>query len=203
MSETYDLKKISRRLQRYLDEDRFIHTQGVQYTAAALAMTYGCDLMKAQTAGLLHDCAKCIPAKKKLKLCEREGIPMTSYEKKNPFMLHAKLGAYLARNKYDIKDEEILQAITWHTTGKAEMNLLEKIIFVADYIEPNRCKAPNLSELRRLAFEDLTQCVCRILEDTLNYLEQDDRELDEMTRTAYEYYSGLAKEKKREGKENG
>ena len=83
------------------------------------------------------------------------------------------------------------------------MNLLEKIIFVADYIEPNRCKAPNLSELRRLAFEDLTQCVCRILEDTLNYLEQDDRELDEMTRTAYEYYSGLAKEKKREGKENG
>ena len=118
MSETYDLKKISRRLQRYLDEDRFIHTQGVQYTAAALAMTYGCDLMKAQTAGLLHDCAKCIPAKKKLKLCEREGIPVTSYEKKNPFMLHAKLGAYLARNKYDIKDEEILQAITWHTTGK-------------------------------------------------------------------------------------
>lgn len=199
---TYDLQKMSRRLARYLDEDRYIHTQGVRYTAAALAMAHGADVEKAQAAGLLHDCAKCIPSKKKLKLCEREHIFMSAYEKKNPFMLHAKLGAYLAREKYDVSDREILEAIVWHTTGKAHMSLLEQIIFIADYIEPNRCKAPRLGELRRLAFADLDECTYRILGDTLEFLERNPKEIDAMTQTVYDYYRNIHERKELEAEED-
>ena len=110
---------------------------------------------KAQTAGLLHDCAKCIPNDKKLKLCEKKNIPVSEIEEKAPFLLHSKLGVYIARKKYDVEDKEILSAVRWHTTGKPEMTQLEKIIYLADYIEPGRDKAPNLARVRRLAFEDL------------------------------------------------
>lgn len=202
MGTNYDLQKMSRRLARYLDEDRYTHTQGVRYTAAALAMVHGADMMKAQVAGLLHDCAKCIPAKKKLKLCEQENILMSSYEKKNPFMLHAKLGAYLARAKYDVEDQEILQAIVWHTTGRPNMSLLEKIIFIADYIEPNRCKAPNLEELRKLAFSDLDTCTYRILEDTLEYLESNPKDIDGMTQDAFAYYRNIYERRELEAEED-
>ena len=159
-------------------------------------------MMKAQVAGLLHDCAKCIPAKKKLKLCERENIFMSPYEKKNPFMLHAKLGAYLAREKYDVEDEEILSAIVWHTTGRPHMSLLEKIIFIADYIEPNRCKAPNLEDIRRLAFVDLDTCTYRILEDTLDYLKTNPKDIDGMTQDAFNYYRNIYERRELEAEED-
>lgn len=86
------------------------------YTSAALAMRYECDLDKALLAGLMHDCAKCMPNAKKLKTAEKYGLEITDLEKKNPFMLHAKVGAVLAEKKYDITDEEVLGAIRWHTT---------------------------------------------------------------------------------------
>ena len=104
----YDFIKIKKKLSKYLDEARFEHTMGVMYTCAALAMVYDYDLEDAQAAGLLHDSAKCIPNKKKLKLCSQHDIPVSDFEKDHPFLLHAKLGAYVASSKYDIKDEEIL-----------------------------------------------------------------------------------------------
>ena len=140
----YDFIKIKKKLSKYLDEARFEHTMGVMYTCAALAMVYDYDLEDAQAAGLLHDSAKCIPNKKKLKLCSQHDIPVSDFEKDHPFLLHAKLGAYVASSKYDIKDEEILTAITYHTTGRPGMSLLEKIVYISDYIEPMRDKAPNL-----------------------------------------------------------
>ncbi|MDO5345699.1 MAG: bis(5'-nucleosyl)-tetraphosphatase (symmetrical) YqeK [Lachnospiraceae bacterium] len=184
----YNLAKIQKKLRKELDADRYRHTLGVMYTSAALAMRYGADLEKAQVAGLLHDCAKCIPNDKKRKLCEKYNIPITRVESNAPFLLHSKLGAYLAKEKYGIQDEEILQAIIWHTTGKPDMTLLEEIVFLADYIEPMRWKAENLAEIRQMAFLDLHRAVYMTLRDTLHYLEAGSGEVDEMTRAACQYY---------------
>lgn len=188
------LSEIQKRLKKELDSSRYQHTLGVMYTAAALAMAHGADMEKAQLAGLLHDCAKCIPNKKKIKLCEKHAIPITKYERENPFMLHAKLGAFLAEDIYGVKDPEILSAILWHTTGKPEMTLLEKIIYIADYIEPGRNKAANLPEVRKLAFVDLDRCMYVICRDILAYLKESDADIEENTRLACAFY-GKADEK--------
>ena len=168
---------------------RYEHTLGVEYTAAALAMRYDCDISKARTAGLLHDCAKCLTDEKRLSICEKQGIPVTKLEEKNPFLLHAKVGAFLAEDKYGVKSRDILNAIQNHTTGRQGMSLLEKIIFVADYIEPGRKHAPNLAEIRKLAFVDLDRALVRILEDTLSYLKASDGDIDPMTEETWRYYS--------------
>lgn len=193
----YDFVKIQNKLAKELDEDRFHHTIGVMYTSAALAMAHGCDIRTAQVAGLLHDCAKCIPNKKKIKMCENNKIPVSEFEKEHPFLLHAKLGAFVASDKYGIKEEEILSAITYHTTGKPAMSLLEKIIYIADYIEPGRDRAPNLPEIRRLAFQDLDECMYEVLRDTLAYLEENPRDIDSATKDAFIYYKDLHLERQR------
>lgn len=191
----YDFIKMQKKLSKYLDEDRFEHTLGVMFTCASLAMVHGYDLKDAQAAGLLHDSAKCIPNKKKLKMCAEHNIPVTPFEKEHPFLLHAKLGAYVARAKYGITDEEILSSITFHTTGKPEMSTLEKIVYIADYIEPARNKAPNLTEVRKLAFENLNECMYAILRDTLTYLDKNPDDVDSATKDAFAYYDTLHKER--------
>lgn len=192
----YNLVKIQKKLKKGLDEDRYRHTLGVMYTSAALAMRYGEDLQKAQLAGLLHDCAKCIPNDKKIRLCEKYNIPITSIEKDAPFLLHSKLGAYLAKTKYGVEEEDILQAITWHTTGRPEMTMLEKIVFLADYIEPMRWKASNLPVIRACAFTDIDQAVYLTLHDTLAYLESGPGKVDNMTKNACLYYEALCRQPK-------
>lgn len=191
----YDFENLQKKLKKELDGARFQHTLGVMYTAAALAMAHDVDIVKAQAAGLLHDCAKCLPGKKKLKLCAQKHLEVNDYEKKNPFMLHARLGAVLARDDYGIHDPEVLSAIEWHTTGKPEMTTLEKIIFIADYIEPGRYKAHDLPQVRRLAFQDLDQCMYVICRDTLIYLEDRGAEIDDMTQKACDYYKALYEDK--------
>ena len=99
-----------------------------------------------------------------------------------------KRGAVLAEKKYDITDEEVLGAIRWHTTGRPDMTLLEKIVYVADYIEPKRDKAPNLGEIRKLAFIDLDRALLKILQDTLNYLGDSPEDVDSMTKSTYDFY---------------
>lgn len=192
---TYNLGKMQKKLKKYMDDGRYEHTLGVMYTAAALAMCYGEDIERVQVAGLLHDCAKCIPNEKKLKLCKQHGIPVSEIEKSSPYLLHASLGAYIAKEKYDISDPEILSAIACHTTGKPDMTLLERIIFISDYIEPMRSKASNLPKIRRLAFEDLDLAVYMTLRDTLAYLETEKTALDHQTTVAYEYYRTLIEER--------
>lgn len=184
----YDMKAYLRKVKNEMDDGRFQHTLGVMYTCAALAMRYEYDIQKAQLAGLLHDCAKCIPNGKKLKLCEKHNIEITDIERRNPFLLHAKLGAFLAKHEYDVSDKEIISAILNHTTGKPDMSLLDKIVYVADYIEPRRNKATNLNEVRKLAFMDIDLALYRILSDTLSYLNKGDSEIDNMTMKAYEFY---------------
>lgn len=188
MQTMYNIPKMKKTLRKYLDSARYEHTEGVMYTAAALAMRFGEDLEKAQVAGLLHDCAKCISDDKKIRICLKNKITMTDAEQRSPFLLHAKVGAYIARNKYGVEDEEILSAIACHTTGKPAMNQLDKIIFIADYIEPMRSKAPNLTDVRRLAFEDIDLALFKILSDTLAYLRNSSKHIDSLTRLTYEYY---------------
>lgn len=187
----YNLIKLQKKVKKELDSSRFQHTMGVMYTAAALAMCYGADIERAQVAGLLHDCAKCIPNDKKIRMCKERQIEITKVELSSPFLLHSKLGAYLAKEKYGVEDPEILSAIQWHTTGRPNMTTLEKIIFTADYIEPLRSKAENLPEVRKLAFHDLNLTICRILEDTLHYLDSGQGEIDPVSRSAFRYYHNL------------
>ncbi|MDO4323530.1 MAG: bis(5'-nucleosyl)-tetraphosphatase (symmetrical) YqeK [Lachnospiraceae bacterium] len=191
----YNIIKMQKKLKKYIDEMRFHHTMGVMYTAASLAMRYGADMEKAQVAGLLHDCAKCIPNAKKLKLCHQNNISVSDVERKSPYLLHARLGAYIAKEKYHIHDPEILSAIEYHTTGKAGMTLLEEIIFIADYIEPMRSKASNLPEIRAMAFQDIDRAVYMTMRDTIEYLKEEKSCLDNQTVVAYNYYKELVEKK--------
>jgi predicted HD superfamily hydrolase involved in NAD metabolism len=190
-----NLEKYQRKLKTKLDKERFEHTIGVMYTAGALAMRYEYDVKSAMLAGLMHDCAKCIPNEKKITLCEKHNISITDLERANPFLLHAKLGAFLAMHKYRIRDKEIISSILNHTTGKPNMDLLDKIIFIADYIEPRRDKAPYLDERRKEAFVDIDKAMYEILGDTLEYLNNNLGDIDPMTEKAYDYYKQLNDQK--------
>ena len=185
------MEKLRDEIRKVQDAKRFEHTLGVTYTAACLAMCYDAEIRQAEIAGLLHDCAKCLPNEKKIRLCEKNHIEIKEVEFKNPFLLHAKVGAFLAEKEYGIKDADILNAIRFHTTGRPKMSLLEKIIFIADYIEPGRNHSEYLPEIRRLAFTDLDAALKRILSDTLDHLQHSDKEIDPMTKCTYDYYCSI------------
>lgn len=188
MDKAKEMRKLRKKIEKVQDAKRFEHTLGVEYTAAALAMCHGASVEDARLAGLLHDCAKCFSDEKRLYVCEKKNIPITEIEGRNPFLLHAKVGAFLAKEKYGVENRDVLNAILYHTTGREGMSLLEKIIFVADYIEPGRKQAPNLPEIRRLAFQDLDKALLWILEDTLKYLKRSGGETDPMTELTWRYY---------------
>ena len=190
-----ELLHIKKELSKKLKKERFEHTVGVMYTSASLAMRYGANIEKAMTAGLLHDCGKYCSAKEQLKLCEKYKITLTDLEHSMPALIHAKLGAYLAENEYGIKDREVLDAITYHTTGRPEMTMLEKILYIADYIEPYRNKAANLDGIRQMAFTDIDMAAYVILDDTLSYIRKTGRNIDTQTVDTYEYYKGIIKER--------
>ena len=180
---------IKKALKKELEKDRYQHTLSVAFTACSLAMRWGVDLDEAYIAGILHDCAKNIPDEDRVKLCEKWGLPVNKTERKNPTLLHAKMGAYLAKEKYGIRDEKVLLAIESHTTGRPDMSMLEKIIFVADYIEPYRTKAENLTVIRREAFIDLDKAVLRISGDTYRYLlSKTPENIDPMTEEVFRWY---------------
>ena len=185
---SFDFEKIRKKMEKELDAKRFEHTLGVSYTAASLAMCHQEDIVKAQTAGLLHDCAKCMSNEKKLEICEKHHIKVTETEKQNPFLLHAKVGSYLAQKRYHVEDDDVLNAILNHTTGRPGMSKLEKIIYIADYIEPGRKHAPNLPEVRKMAFQNLDGALLQILEDTLEYLQSIESPIDPLTQRTYDYY---------------
>ena len=185
---------IQKKLKMSLDETRYEHTIGVMYTAGSMAMAFGYDVNKAMLTGLLHDCAKCMSHEERLVLCNENHVGVTSSELENKALLHAKAGAILAKMEYDITDADILHAIAVHTTGEPNMNVLDKIIYIADYIEPGRDKAPNLDLVRALAFKDLDYAMAQILYDTLGYLESRGGHIDPMTAKAYEFYKHYRRE---------
>ena len=193
-----DTRKIMKKMEKALDAKRYEHTLGVAYTASSLAMSNGINFEKAFVAGLLHDCAKCISNEKKLEICNKHNIEISEIERKNLCLLHAKVGSYIAAKQFRISDRDILNAILFHTTGRPGMSQLEKIIYIADYIEPGRKHAPNLPKVRKLAFQDLDEALLKILEDTLGYLGSVGGSIDPMTKRTYDYYEAYMRIEKRQ-----
>ena len=186
---------IQNQLQETLTQKRYTHTLGVAYTSAALAMRYNAELMdKAFLCGILHDCAKALSLDEQVKDCQRYEIQLTDSELENPQLIHAKLGAYFAEHKYQVKDAEILEAIRWHTTGRPNMSELEKILYVADCIEPHRNKGDYLKICRELAFTDFDECLFQLLERGLAYLKTCYEKVDSATEETYQYYKKIRKQ---------
>ena len=183
-----EIRDIKKELEDILDSKRYEHTLGVAYTAACLAMRYDYNMEKAYIAGLLHDCAKCMSNKDKIEYCEKHDLPITAVEHDNPSLLHAKVGAEMSKRKFDIEDPEIYQAIFYHTTGHPNMTLLDKIIYIADYMEPHRDEAPNLDIVRKQVFIDIDIALFTILKDSVEYLDSFDKPVDPMTMETYLYY---------------
>lgn len=196
-----EYNKIKEKLSKKLSVKRFDHTIGVSYTAAAMAMRYGLNVDRAAMSGLLHDCAKYMTDDELIEKCTKNGIECSETELRNGYLLHAKLGAYLSKEKYGIEDEEICSAVRYHTTGKPAMSVLEAIVFTADYIEPGRKVLPNFKLIRSMAFVDLDEAVYLILKNTLSYLndekesEQSQKEIDKHSVEAYKYYKKIHDEK--------
>ena len=178
-----------KKLKETLSAKRYNHSIGVSNTAACLAMVCGYNVRKAHLAGLLHDCAKGAKDTELLDVCKNAGLELSEVEICNPDLLHAKAGKFVARDRFGIDDEEILDSIFYHTTGRCDMTLLEKIIFVADYIEPNRSGLPGLDMIRRLAFEDIDAAVALICRNTLDYLKDSSKSIDPNTLETYRFYS--------------
>ena len=145
------------------------HSVNVSKTAEKLAGRYGADQRKAKLAGILHDCAREIPTAELLQMSRTFGIVVNQVEFSMPVLLHAALGAKLAQREYAVEDPDVLRAIALHTTGDANMTLLDKIIYLADCIEPAR-KYPGVETLRILAAENLDKALLAALDHSLNYI---------------------------------
>lgn len=184
----WDIQEIIKDLEHNLDFKRFGHTMGVAHTAACLSMRYEYDMDKAYLAGLLHDCAKYMTHKQRLQYCNDYGIAITDVENVNPALLHAKVGADMCKRRYGIDDDAIYSAVLFHTTGHPNMSMLDKIIYIADYIEPNRFEAPNLNLIRTQAFNNIDTALCTILSDSIHYLKLSQKAVDPMTMQTYLYY---------------
>ncbi|MBR1622678.1 MAG: nicotinate (nicotinamide) nucleotide adenylyltransferase, partial [Pseudobutyrivibrio sp.] len=183
-----DVARLDDEMKKALKPSRYVHTLGVAHMAYSLAVRWNYPPVTAMVAGMLHDCAKCISDEKRINVCEKNKIPISEIEYKYPHLLHGKVGAHYCKEKYDIADPQVAHAISIHTTGCPNMNLLDKIIFVADYIEPGRDKQPRLDILRATAFTDLDECVYMILEDSVQYLNDSPDMVDPTTIETFDYY---------------
>lgn len=151
---------------------RIPHVSGVEEEAARLARRWGEDENLARRAGILHDCTKYLNLEEQLDLCRRYGVELDGLEQQSVKLLHSKTGACIARDVFGEPDQ-VYWAIYWHTTAKADMTLLEKIIYMADYIEPNR-DFDGVERLRELAYRDLDQALLLGVETTIQEMKERD-----------------------------
>lgn len=161
-----EFKQIQKRLEQMLSKDRYEHSIGVSESAGALAARYGADTKKAALAGLVHDCAKEIDYDEMVKMCERNKIVLDEVARAEKKLIHAYVGAHYAKEEFGIHDDEIYDAVFYHTTGKANMPLLTKIIYVADFIEPNRTYE-GVEEIRKTAFSNIDFAILEGLNYTI------------------------------------
>ncbi len=145
-------------IRKRLNEKRFIHSLNVAECAKKLADIYGGNKEKSFTAGLLHDIMKNADKSEQLQIINEGKIILTEEEKDNPKLWHAIAGAEYMRNKLNVRDEEIIDAVRYHTTGKKNMSLLAKIIYIADYISDDR-DYPGIEEIRAAAYESLEKAM--------------------------------------------
>lgn len=184
-----ELSWLRAKVMPYLTEKRIAHVLGCENEAVSLANRWGEDPERAAVAGILHDITKKLSAEEQLKLCEKYGIINDAAEVANPKLLHAKTGAAFARELFGIEDD-IYGAIRWHTTGKPDMTLLEKIIYLADFVEPTR-NFPGVEELRELCFEDIDAAMAKGLEMSLEFIRSGGAEPYKDSVEACEWYAAL------------
>lgn len=187
---------LEHKLQQQLTPKRYLHTLGVAYLSASLAMCHDISHRDALVAGLLHDCAKNYPEEDMLKQCQMLQLPMSEHERRIPELIHAVYGAYLAKTEYGIMQEDMLLAIRNHTLGRPDMSKLEQIVYLADYLEPERTQptVPSLDEIRKIAFIDLDRATLLVSENTIRYFETTKKDTDPMTYKVYEFYKGTVGE---------
>ncbi|MBO4563277.1 MAG: nicotinate-nucleotide adenylyltransferase [Clostridia bacterium] len=180
-----EVVEIRSRLSKLLRRKRLNHTMLTACEAVKLAARYGVDTEKARTAALLHDCVK-LPNKELLEYCSEHCYDLTEEEKNNPYLIHARLGAVLACEEYGVTDPEILQAIKNHTLGRVGMSLLDKIIYVADKIEPTR-EFEGVDEIRDIAYIDINRAMLLVMRHSAEYTVMSGRAINPSTQAVMDY----------------
>lgn len=176
----YSIEEIEKKIKSSVGIKRYNHSIGVMETAIKLARFNGENINNAALAGLLHDCGKFENTNEILKKCKDYNVDIDEYMKMNVQLLHAPLSAEIAKKDYGIHDKNIFNSIKYHTTGRKNMSLLEKIIYIADYIEPNR-NFPGVEEVRILAFKDINKALLKAFDNTIQYVIQNNWIIHENT----------------------
>lgn len=182
----FDLTAIEGIVRERLGEKRFRHTIGVVEKAVELAIRYGADGDKAYIAALLHDLAKPLDHASMLMMAGDFGIIFDNDTLGSTDLLHGAIGAYISEKEIGIRDTEILDAIRYHTTGRPNMTVLEKVIYLADFIEPGR-SFPGVDEIRKLSMKDLNEAVIAALESTIEHLNRSNRRIHRSTLESRDY----------------
>ena len=184
-------------IEKNFSEKRKIHTEGVRQTAMKLAEQFGDGnpelVEKAELAALYHDMYRGVPVDVLNYYVKHLDLDEKRY-KDNANLAHGKIAAIVIQRDFDEKDQDIINAVSYHTTGRPEMSLLEKIIYIADAVEPNR-SYPGVQNLRQILEYDLDKAVLQSLTNTINYIRSEKKFLDEDTVLAKEYFEKLIKEK--------
>lgn len=165
-----DYNQIEKILRQMLPERRLKHSLNVSKCAVKLSEIYNCDEEKAKTAGLIHDCAKYFTNEQVQDCVIKLNIKLDSLEEDNIALSHSIIGSYIAKEIFNINDEDIINAIRYHTTGREDMSTLEKIIYMADLIEEGR-NFPHVEELRRLTFDGkIEEALLLSFNNTIKYV---------------------------------
>lgn len=163
------IEEIKMKLENVLTPKRYIHSLNVMNTSVELAKKHRVQFEKAALAGLLHDCARDLKNDEIFIFCEQNHIEIDAIRRVQPELLHGPVGAWMAEKEYGVSDKTVLDAIAYHTTGRVGMELLDKIIFLADCIEPGR-SFPGVDEIRKLAFADIEKAMLLSFDRTIKYV---------------------------------
>lgn len=186
-----DLDKTREKLRLLLDRERFEHSLSVERTARELAKIYGADENRTAQAALLHDCAKYMSGKELLLKAKKHGIKFHCSFERQPHLLHGPVSAFIAREKFGVRDKGVMAAIKNHTSGRPGMSRLEEIIYLADHIEPGR-DYKNVSKIRKTSKKDINKTIALVAGEMLKYLLAKGREIYPATLTTRNYYLNKA-----------
>lgn len=189
-----EFSQMQEKLKGMLTEKRFRHSLGVMDSAVHLAKLFGESEEKARIAGLLHDCAKDIDKALMPAMCEELGVELDTVKREQRSLIHADLGAKLVQTEFGVSDADVISAIRYHTLGRPNMTALEKILYIADFIEPNRKDFPGLSEIRELAELDLDLAMLTAVNASIRYVRSQNKVLHEQSLQTQAYYQKLASE---------
>ena len=189
------IEDMQKKLEQMLSPKRYQHSLGVMETAAEMACRFGEDEEKARIAGLLHDCAKDIDKAIMIDLCEELDVPLDAIKREQRSLIHADLGAKMLETEFGITDPDIISAVKYHTLGREHMTNLEKILYLADVIEPNRKPFPELEELRALCRSNLDCAMLCACELSISHVERKHKTLHSQTLATQQYFLKLCKER--------